>query len=75
MLTIADAIEALVNIRPSATTLITEAVIDSRQVIPGSMFVAIPGEKSDGHDHLDESFRRGASFALIRLLRRIPARA
>jgi UDP-N-acetylmuramoyl-tripeptide--D-alanyl-D-alanine ligase len=65
MLTIADAIEALVNIRPSATTLITEAVIDSRQVIPGSMFVAIPGEKSDGHDHLDESFRRGASFALI----------
>ena len=65
MLTIADAIEALTNIRPSATTVITEAVIDSRQVIPGSMFVAIPGEKADGHDYLAEAFGRGASFALI----------
>ena len=65
MLTIADAIEALTNIRPSAATVITEAVIDSRQVIPGSMFVAIPGEKADGHDYLAEAFRRGASFALI----------
>lgn len=65
MLTIADAIEALTNHRPSAATVITEAVIDSRQVIPGSLFVAIPGEKTDGHDHLDEAFRRGASFALI----------
>lgn len=65
MLTVADAIEALTNIRPSASTVITEAVIDSRQVIPGSMFVAIPGEKADGHDFLDEAFKRGASFALI----------
>jgi UDP-N-acetylmuramoyl-tripeptide--D-alanyl-D-alanine ligase len=65
MLTIADAVEALTNIRPSAVTVITEAVIDSRQVIPGSMFVAIPGEKVDGHDYLAEAFKRGASFALI----------
>ncbi len=64
MLTIADAVEALTNIRPSAVTVITEAVIDSRQVIPGSMFVAIPGEKVDGHDYLSEAFKRGASFAL-----------
>ena len=64
MLTIADAIEALTNFRPSAATVITEAVIDSRQVIPGSMFIAIPGEKTDGHDYLAEAFRRGASFAL-----------
>ncbi len=65
MLTIADAIEALTNIRPSTSTVITEAVIDSRQVIPGSMFVAIPGEKTDGHDYIGEAFQRGASFALI----------
>ncbi len=64
MLTIADAIEALTNIRPSASTVITEAVIDSRQIIPGSMFVAIPGEKADGHDYIGEAFKRGASFAL-----------
>src|SRR5215217_862183 len=65
MLTLADALEALTNYRPIATTVITEAVIDSRQVIPGSLFIAIPGEKADGHDYIGEAFRRGASFALI----------
>ena len=65
MLTLADALEALTNFRPIATTVITEAVIDSRQVIPGSLFVAIPGEKVDGHNFIAEAFRRGASFALI----------
>ena len=65
MLTIADALEALTNFRPNAVTVITEAVIDSRQIIPGSLFVAIPGEKVDGHDFIDEAFKRGASFALI----------
>lgn len=64
MLTIADAIEALTGTRPAATTVITEAAIDSRQVIPGSLFVAIPGEKADGHDFIGEAFKRGASFAL-----------
>ena len=65
MLTLADVLEALTNFRPIATTVITDAVIDSRQVIPGSLFVAIPGEKVDGHDFIGEAFRRGASFALI----------
>ena len=65
MLTLADALEALTNHRPSSPTVITEAVIDSRQVIPGSLFVAIPGEKTDGHDFIGEAFKRGASFALI----------
>jgi UDP-N-acetylmuramoyl-tripeptide--D-alanyl-D-alanine ligase len=65
MLTLADAIEALTNTRPSLQTVITEAAIDSRQVIPGSLFVAIPGERVDGHDFVADAFRRGASFALI----------
>jgi UDP-N-acetylmuramoyl-tripeptide--D-alanyl-D-alanine ligase len=65
MLTLADAIEALTNNRPVAATIITEAAIDSRQVIPGSLFVALPGEHTDGHDFVDEAFKRGASFALI----------
>jgi UDP-N-acetylmuramoyl-tripeptide--D-alanyl-D-alanine ligase len=65
MLTLADAIEALTKFRPPATTVITEAVIDSRQVIPGSLFVAIPGDQADGHDFVGEALKRGASFALI----------
>lgn len=66
MLTLADILEALTSIRPAnATAIITEAAIDSRQVIPGSLFVAIPGENADGHDYLADAFKRGASFALI----------
>ncbi len=65
MLTIADAIEAITGFRPLNTTVITEAVIDSRQTIPGSLFVAIPGEQVDGHNFIGEAFKRGASFALI----------
>ncbi len=66
MLTLADVLEALTNIRlEAAKTVITEAAIDSRQVIPGSLFVAIPGERVDGHDFLPEAFKRGASLALI----------
>jgi UDP-N-acetylmuramoyl-tripeptide--D-alanyl-D-alanine ligase len=65
MLKLADVIEALTNSRPEAESVITEAAIDSRQVIPGSLFVALPGERVDGHDFLEEAFRRGAGFALV----------
>ncbi len=34
-------------------------------MIPGSLFVAIPGEQADGHDFIGDAFKRGASFALI----------
>ena len=66
MLTLADAIEALTGTRPPlADMVITEAAVDSRQVIPGSLFVAIPGERVDGHDFIGDAFQRGASIALI----------
>ncbi len=66
MLTLADVLEALTAVRfPAATAIITEAAIDSRQAIPGSLFVAIPGERVDGHDFVADAFKRGASFALI----------
>lgn len=63
MLTLADAIEALTQTRPDAPAVITEATVDSRQAIPGSIFVAIPGERLDGHDFAEDAFKRGASFA------------
>ncbi len=65
MLTLADVIEALTNTRPQSNLVITEAAIDSRQVIPGGLFVAIPGERVDGHDYVTDAFQRGASFALV----------
>jgi UDP-N-acetylmuramoyl-tripeptide--D-alanyl-D-alanine ligase len=66
MLILADVIEALTNIRPALeNNVITETVVDSRQVIPGGLFVALPGEHVDGHDFVEDAFQRGASFALI----------
>ena len=38
---------------------------DSREVRPGDLFVALPGENSDGHDHLDAAARAGAAAALV----------
>jgi len=66
VLTLADVIEALTNNRPAmAMPVITEAVIDSRQVTPGCLFVAIQGERVDGHTFIQDVFKQGASFALI----------
>lgn len=66
MLTLADILEALTGVRPAgATAVITEGAVDSRQVIPGSLFVALPGERTDGHNFVAAAFQRGASFALI----------
>jgi UDP-N-acetylmuramoyl-tripeptide--D-alanyl-D-alanine ligase len=66
MLTLADVIEALTNLRPAeANMVITEAAVDSRQAIPGGLFVALPGQHADGHGYVADAFQHGASFALI----------
>lgn len=66
MLTLADIIEALCGTRPAwATQIITEAVVDSRQAIPGSLFVALPGQRVDGHTFVNHAFERGAHLAII----------
>jgi UDP-N-acetylmuramoyl-tripeptide--D-alanyl-D-alanine ligase len=39
--------------------------VDSRLVAPGSLFVALPGERTDGHDHLGEAIERGAAAVLV----------
>jgi UDP-N-acetylmuramoyl-tripeptide--D-alanyl-D-alanine ligase len=43
-----------------------EAVIDSRLATPGSLFVALSGEKVDGHHFLANAVAHGASAALVR---------
>ena len=66
MLTFADILDALCGTRPEqAHQAITEAVLDSRNVIPGALFIALPGENVDGHDFVAEAFKRGAHLALV----------
>lgn len=50
---------------PNRPTTITSVVTDSREVIPGSLFIAIAGENVDGHDFLDAVFADGAAAALV----------
>lgn len=40
-------------------------VVDSRAVQPGDVFVALKGERADGHDFLKEVFERGAGGCLV----------
>jgi UDP-N-acetylmuramoyl-tripeptide--D-alanyl-D-alanine ligase len=42
-----------------------EAAVDSRRVTPGQLFVALPGERTDGHAHLAEAVAAGATGALV----------
>lgn len=66
MITLEIVFEALAGHAPDwPTRVITGAVVDSRQAIPGSIFVAIPGENVDGHDFIGDAFEKGACFALV----------
>jgi len=38
---------------------------DSREVTPGGVFVALPGERVDGADFVEEAIRKGARAAIV----------
>ena len=44
---------------------VTSLTIDSRKVTKGALFVAIPGERTDGHSFLDAAAANGAAAVLI----------
>jgi UDP-N-acetylmuramoyl-tripeptide--D-alanyl-D-alanine ligase len=39
--------------------------IDSRTLNPGDLFIAIPGERFDGHEYVEEALDKGAAGALV----------
>ncbi|WP_445144606.1 UDP-N-acetylmuramoyl-tripeptide--D-alanyl-D-alanine ligase [Dyella sp. Tek66A03] len=49
----------------SADMDVTGVAIDTRKLKQGDLFVAIKGERVDGHDFLDEAMARGAVAALV----------
>jgi UDP-N-acetylmuramoyl-L-alanyl-D-glutamate--2,6-diaminopimelate ligase len=48
-----------------ADTDVRELEYDSRAVRPGTLFVCVPGERADGHDHAAEAVARGASALVV----------
>ncbi|TAL14720.1 MAG: UDP-N-acetylmuramoyl-tripeptide--D-alanyl-D-alanine ligase, partial [Frankiales bacterium] len=49
---------------PTADRLTAGVEVDSRLVRPGGLFVALPGERVDGHDHAATAVAAGAIAAL-----------
>ena len=39
--------------------------IDSRRIAPGTLFIALPGTRTDGHDFVADAKERGAPAALV----------
>jgi len=44
---------------------IRDGAVDSRAVEPGNLFVALPGERTDGHAFVDAALAAGAAAALV----------
>ena len=70
MLTLKDVVEGLGEqlLTPCfsvpASTLFKNIVIDSRQVEPGDLFIALHGENRDGHDFIEHALEQGATGIL-----------
>ena len=69
MITAREILEAL---RPrqtiaagNAPTRFRHAVVDSRKAGRGDLFVALKGERADGHDFVADAARRGATGAIV----------
>ncbi len=58
---------------PTSVTTVSGASVDSRGVIPGSIFVALRGERTDGHRFVADALRAGAAAALVERPVDVPA--
>jgi UDP-N-acetylmuramoyl-tripeptide--D-alanyl-D-alanine ligase len=66
MLSLGFVIETLTDYRTEDDgPAISSVVIDSREAIAGSLFVAFKGDRLDGHDYVSDAFDRGAIAALV----------
>lgn len=66
MIKLSEVIATLSPSRPgSIDKTITQAVVDSRNAVENSLFVAIKGSNTDGHDYVGNAFKQGAIAALI----------
>lgn len=61
--TIADVLQG--TLQQGTDVTVTSVDTDSRRVLPGQLFVALPGEKFDGHDFLPQVANQGAVAALV----------
>jgi len=56
------------ELKGSDVTVTAAPIFDSSQVTPGSIFLALKGEKADGHNFVSDAFSRGAVLAFVTLM-------
>ena len=61
-----DALKAHLMVTPNADWQANGVAIDTRDLTAGDIFVALPGERVDGHDFVTRAFDLGAIAALVR---------
>jgi UDP-N-acetylmuramoyl-L-alanyl-D-glutamate--2,6-diaminopimelate ligase len=57
--------EGLLRYAPEGLATCSALTTDSRQAVPGSLFVAVRGSAVDGHRFVAEAARRGAAAAVV----------
>ncbi len=65
MMDTATAARAVAGLALGANVRFDRVTTDSRSLAPGDLFVALPGERFDGHDFVPAAFERGAAAALV----------
>lgn len=63
----------IVSVKGDTGTMVSDISFDSRKVGPGTLFVAVRGTKSDGHDFIPAAVSSGASAVVCERLPENPA--
>ncbi len=61
-------VSAILGDHLRSDSVVTGVSIDTRTLVPGSLFAAIRGTKVDGHDYLSAAKERGATGAIVETL-------
>jgi UDP-N-acetylmuramoyl-tripeptide--D-alanyl-D-alanine ligase len=62
---IVRAVAGDIILRPDHALSVSGVIIDSRKVFPGSLFVALAGEKTDGHRFIGDALASGSVIILV----------
>lgn len=60
-----DRVAAVCGGTSHGSAMVTSVAIDSRAVEPGALFVAVTGERDDGHRYLDDALGAGAAAVVV----------
>src|SRR6059036_4202465 len=61
-----DEVAAALDVPPPASLTFNAISTDTRHLTPGTLFVALKGEKFDAHSFLDKAKAEGATAAVVR---------